>query len=186
MNGDQKILTELAIIELGSNVNPEKHLPAAVQSIAQIGSIRGISKVYETEPFGPPGQPPFINAAIALETALAPLELRRTLRQIEAELGRQRSSDRYAPRQIDLDICLYGGEVIDSEQLTLPDPDIFERPYLARTIAELVPDQIHPISGEPMQQIADQLDPDHSLQEMPALTQSCHAVWHNGMNGAPD
>lgn len=177
-------MTELAILELGSNIDPERHLPAAIRAIKALGTIQGISKVYETEPFGPPGQPAFINAALALSTELQPLALRHALRQIETEQGRQRSSDRYAPRGIDLDICLFGDQIINNEQLEVPDPDIFERPYLARTIAELVPDQAHPISGEKMIQIADRLDPENSLHQSEELTQVCQAAWHAESTGS--
>jgi 2-amino-4-hydroxy-6-hydroxymethyldihydropteridine diphosphokinase len=182
LSGGQRILSELAIIELGSNIDPEQHIPSAIQAIKRLGAIQSISKMYETEPFGPPGQPPFINAALALETELSPMELRRELRTIEAELGRRRSQDRYAARVIDLDICLYGQQTLDNEGLQIPDPDILKRPYLARTIAEIAPDWVHPTSGGTMTQIADRLDPDHKLQERRELTQATHEIWHGSSN----
>jgi 2-amino-4-hydroxy-6-hydroxymethyldihydropteridine diphosphokinase len=169
-------LTEIAVIELGSNIDPGQHLPAAIHAIKKLGMVQALSKMYQTEPFGPPGQPPFINAALVLQTELEPLELRQRLREIEQELGRQRSSDRYAPRGIDLDICLFGQQELSRDGLTIPDPDILKRPYLARTIAEIAPGWIHPSENKPMSTIAEELDPDRSLQERADLTQAAQAA----------
>lgn len=170
-------MTELAILELGSNIEPEANLPRAVSALSEIGNIRAISKAYRTEPFGPPGQPPFVNAALSMETDLEPLALRQRLRQIEADIGRQRGFYKYAPRAIDIDLCLYGQRTLNQERLELPDPDIFERPYLARTIAEIAPDFMHPVAKTSMADIANELDPEHSLEPDPALSESLLDAW---------
>ncbi|MGA9533378.1 MAG: 2-amino-4-hydroxy-6-hydroxymethyldihydropteridine diphosphokinase, partial [Anaerolineales bacterium] len=95
-------MPELALIELGSNVEPEQHIPLAIGQLGALGEMVGVSRIYRTEPFGPAGQPDFVNCAVALKTDLPVEELRKALRAIEANLGRRRSGDKYAPRSIDL------------------------------------------------------------------------------------
>ncbi len=146
-----------AFIELGSNIEPEQFLPLAAIALAELGRIANISQVYETEPVGPPDQPDFLNAAVELETELSPHELRGRLREIEAGLGRVRDGSSYAPRTIDLDLCLYDDLVLDDGTLRLPHPDILERPYLARSLADIDPEFLHPTHGEPMGEIASRL-----------------------------
>lgn len=147
-------MAESAFIELGSNLEPERYLPLAVERLANLGHIQAVSSAYENPAFGPPGQPDFVNLAVSLETDLPPDELRSALRRIETELGRRRSPDRYAPRVIDLDLCLYGSIVTDRDGLQVPDPDILERGYLAHTLAQLAPDFRHPLTGQTLSEIA--------------------------------
>jgi 2-amino-4-hydroxy-6-hydroxymethyldihydropteridine diphosphokinase len=119
--------------------------------------LQAASGVYASPAVGPPGQPDFLNAAAVIETDLAPLDLRRRLRQIEAALGRARPSDRYAPRTIDLDIVLYDDLVLDAPPLRIPDPDLLERAYLATAVSELDPTFPHPETGEPLAALAARL-----------------------------
>lgn len=125
--------------------------------LRDVGSILAASRVYQSAAAGPPGQPDFVNAAVLLETDLAPEALRARLRQIEAGLGRVRVDDKYAPRPIDLDLVLYDDLVMDTAPLSLPDPDLLVRPYLAVTIAELDPIGVHPVTGESLAAIAARL-----------------------------
>jgi len=115
-----------------------------------------VSSVWESVAFGAPEAPRFFNAAVRLRTALAPTELKRRLRRIEAELGRRRGPDRNAPRTIDLDIALYGSRVIDDPGagLRIPDPEILERAYLALPLAEVGPQTAHPQTGERLAEVA--------------------------------
>jgi 2-amino-4-hydroxy-6-hydroxymethyldihydropteridine diphosphokinase len=146
-----------ALVSLGSNISPEHNLPSAMALLLEAGSIRDVSRGYQSAAAGPPGQPDFVNVAVLVETDLAPEALRKRLRQIEAELGRVRTEDKFAPRPIDLDLVLYDDVVIDTAELQLPDPDILLRPYLAVTIAELDPARRHPVTGEPLAEIAARL-----------------------------
>ena len=115
-----------------------------------------VSRAFQSAAAGPAGQPDFVNAAVLLETELTPEMLRARLRHVEAELGRVRA-DRYAPRPIDLDLVLYDRVVMDTANLTLPDPDLLVQPYLAATVAELDPSALHPVTREPLADVAARL-----------------------------
>lgn len=160
-------MTKKAFVSLGSNIEPEKNLPLAVERLAKIGEILAVSMVYQNPAVGPTPQPDFLNAAVLIDTDLEPLEIWAELREIEAALGRVRSEDKYAPREIDLDLCLLGDWVFESRELTLPDPGLLLRPHLIVPMAELAPDFRHPLSGESLAQIADRLRMDAQLTPRP-------------------
>jgi 2-amino-4-hydroxy-6-hydroxymethyldihydropteridine diphosphokinase len=141
-------LPELAFISLGSNLSPESNLPRAARRLSEFGRLIAVSMVYQNRAIGPSPAPDFLNAAALIETELDAEEIRRQLRRIEEDLGRVRSADKYAPREIDLDLCLLGSQIIRTPELSLPDPDLLTRPHLAATLAELAPDFPHPITGE--------------------------------------
>jgi dihydroneopterin aldolase/2-amino-4-hydroxy-6-hydroxymethyldihydropteridine diphosphokinase len=114
--------------------------------------------VYLTEPIGSAPQPPFYNCVIEIETELPPRELKHTvLRRIEDTLGRIRGGDKFAPRTIDLDLILYGDLAVTSDDLTLPDPDIAQRPFLAIGVHELAPGLVLPGSNVSIQKAASSL-----------------------------
>lgn len=150
------------IIALGSNIEPERHLPEAVQMLAAYVHIRAASRVYESAPIDASGnadttQSPFLNAALWIETQLRPSVLKYdVLRQIEASLGRVRTEDKFAPRPIDLDLVLYGSLIIERPDpyLRLPDPDTLTRAHIALPLADLAPDFVHPLSGVSLATIA--------------------------------
>jgi len=164
-----------ALVSLGSNISPEHNLPAAVALLLEAGSIRDVSRAYQSAAAGPPGQPDFVNAAVLFETDLAPEALRERLRRIEAELGRVRVEDKFAPRSIDLDLVLYDDVVMDTPGLSLPDPDLLLRPYLAVTIAEVDPAGLHPVTGEPLAEIAARLGGAVHLTHRPDIDLSLRA-----------
>jgi len=163
-------LPEMAIIALGSNVDAEHYLPLAVEALTELGQVRKVSTAYENPAVGPPGQPDFLNAAVWLETDKGPDSLRQHLHAIELQLGRGRGGDRYAPRTVDLDLCIWDQQVDDRSDHPLPDPDLLTRAYLAAVVAELVPDFVHPATGETMQAIADRLAPGADLRPRPGVT----------------
>ena len=154
-----------ALVGLGSNVEPDRHLPAAVRLLAERLDVRALSSAWATPPVGPPGQLPFLNAAALVATDLAPGALKAgVLREVERRLGRLRSGDRFAPRTIDLDLVIYpargGGR--PAEEPGLPrdfviDPDLHGEARLAVRAAELLPDWVHPATGEPLARLAERL-----------------------------
>ncbi|MBN2556669.1 MAG: 2-amino-4-hydroxy-6-hydroxymethyldihydropteridine diphosphokinase [Anaerolineales bacterium] len=150
-------MTEFAFISLGSNINPETNLPMAIKALSDAGELMGVSKAYQNPAIGPAPQADFINAAALLLTELPAQELRQHLRRIEAELGRVRTTDKYAPRTIDLDLCLLGRQVHDTPELQIPDPGILKHPHLAIPLAELMPSFHHPALGAALGDIADRL-----------------------------
>ncbi|MEE8122337.1 MAG: 2-amino-4-hydroxy-6-hydroxymethyldihydropteridine diphosphokinase [Anaerolineales bacterium] len=156
-------MTELAFIALGSNIEPETNLPLASTRLSELGKPIATSTVYQNPAIADEPQPDYLNAAVLIETALDPLTIRDKLREIEADLGRIRTEDKFAPRTIDLDLCILGDQVLDHELLTIPDPDLLKRAHLAVTLAELRPDFLHPITGDSLAQIANELQKDAEL-----------------------
>lgn len=132
-----------AFIGIGSNIEPEKNVRAAIRSLAQQARLVGISTVYRTDALGRPEQHPYYNCVVEIETEAPPSEVKHgMLRPIEHSLGRQRSEDKYAPRTIDLDLIVYDDLAMDAEGIKLPDPDILLRPFLAIPLFELAPDLV--------------------------------------------
>ena len=144
-----------AFLSLGSNVDKEHNLPAAVRLLAGHGRVLAVSAVYETAPVGNPDDPSFFNAAVALEMALQPAELKQqVLAGIEQRLGRQRSADPNAPRTIDIDISLYDDAILDLGKRHIPDPDILRFAHVVAPLADLAPAYRHPETGEALAIIA--------------------------------
>lgn len=117
----------IAYIALGSNLaSPLEQVNAAVKAIGDIPDSRivAVSSFYRTPPLGPQDQPDYLNAAVALETTLAPEELLNHTQRIELQQGRVRKAERWGPRTLDLDIMLFGDEVINTERLTVPHYDM--------------------------------------------------------------
>lgn len=165
-------MTELAFIALGSNIDPETNLPLAAARLSELGNPIAISTVYQNPAIADEPQPDYLNAAVLIETALDPLTIRKKLREIEADLGRIRTEDKFAPRTIDLDLCILGDRVLDHELLSLPDPDLLKRAHLAVTLAELRPDFLHPITGDSLEKIAHELREDAELNPKPDVVLS--------------
>jgi 2-amino-4-hydroxy-6-hydroxymethyldihydropteridine diphosphokinase len=155
-----------AYLSLGSNVQKEHNLPACVHLLANHGRLLAVSSVYETAPVGNPGDPPFFNAALLLETPLAAADLKEdVLRTTEQRLGRRRSGDPNAPRPIDVDISLFNRDVLQVGRRHIPDPEILLYPHVVVPLAEIAPDYRHPETGETLAAIARRVleDSDQSL-----------------------
>jgi len=177
----KKTSPESAFISIGSNISPEKHLLLAAQRLHELGRLLRISNVYQNPPVGRPEQTDFLNVAALVETNLSPLQIRILLRRIEAALGRIRSEDKYAPRTMDLDLCLLGNVIINTAEMTLPDPDLLTRGHLAIPLAELDPDFVHPITGESLQEIANRLNPSVELILREDVTEQIHEAIENSL-----
>ncbi|HLH28421.1 MAG TPA: 2-amino-4-hydroxy-6-hydroxymethyldihydropteridine diphosphokinase [Acidimicrobiales bacterium] len=138
-----------AYIGLGTNLGDrEGFLRAAVDAlVAHDLAPTAVSSVYESAPLGPP-QPDYLNAAAEVRTALGARELLEQLKAIEAELGRQHR-ERWGPREIDLDLLLYGDETIDEDGLTVPHPELTKRSFVLVPLLEIAPYLDLP-SGEPL------------------------------------
>ena len=127
-------------IGIGSNLGQRrKNIKKALSCLKATKGIKieKVSRFYETEPLGGPRQGKFLNAAARLKTDLRPVELLRRLKEIEKILGR-RKTVRYGPRVIDLDILLYGDELIKRRNLKIPHPKIFGREFVLRPLAEII------------------------------------------------
>ncbi len=146
-----------AYILLGSNVEKERHTPAAIRRLAAHPHVAvvTVSSTYETAPVGSPNQPTFYNVAIVVETPLDARALKwSVLRPIEEALGRVRTSDPNAPRTVDLDIVLFDHDVFELDGSSIPDPNIERYAHVALPLAEVAPDYVHPVTGETLAHIA--------------------------------
>jgi 2-amino-4-hydroxy-6-hydroxymethyldihydropteridine diphosphokinase len=139
-----------AYVGLGANLGDrEPTLRAAVEALAAEEGIEvvAISTLRETDPVGVSEQPQFLNGAAALETTLSARELLDRLLEIEQRFGRVRIPGEHGPRTLDLDLLLYGGEVIGEPGLTVPHPRLHERRFVLEPLAELVPGLVVPGRG---------------------------------------
>ncbi len=131
-----------AYVGLGANLGDrEGTLGAAVDALAGEGGIEvvAVSILRETEPVGVGEQPPYLNGVAALETTLAARELLDRLLAVEQRFGRVRSPGEHGPRTLDLDLLLYGDELIDEPGLTVPHPRLHERRFVLEPLADLAP-----------------------------------------------
>jgi 2-amino-4-hydroxy-6-hydroxymethyldihydropteridine diphosphokinase len=138
-----------AFVGIGSNLGDrEDHLRRALDLLAAEEGIEvvAISTLRETEPVGPVEQGPFLNGAVQVSTELAPRKLLERLLDVEQRLGRVRA-ERFGPRTIDLDLLLYGDEIVDEPGLTLPHPRLHERRFALEPLSELAPDLAIPGRG---------------------------------------
>jgi 2-amino-4-hydroxy-6-hydroxymethyldihydropteridine diphosphokinase len=135
-------------LSLGSNMgNRERNLAQAVQALAERG-VRVVeeSSVYETEPVELRDQAWFLNSVVEVETAMPARELMQTLLSIERSLGRERRVPK-GPRVLDMDILLYGDEVVCEEGLEIPHPRMAERRFVLVPLVEIAPNVRHPVFG---------------------------------------
>jgi 2-amino-4-hydroxy-6-hydroxymethyldihydropteridine diphosphokinase len=135
-----------AYLSIGSNIEPELHLPRAVSMLKGCGTVASTSSVWESQAVNSSG-PNFLNACVSFLTLLPPVDVKeQVIRPIEASLGRVRSADRNAPRTIDLDIVLY-----DDQPLNV---DFWEYAFVIVPLAELVPGFIHPLRRETLARVS--------------------------------
>lgn len=137
-----------AFVGVGSNLNnPVEQVQAAIRQLQKDPAIQLLkqSELYYSKPWGGiDDQPDFVNAVIEIKTALAPIALLQLLQAYEAKQGRQRDGEQWGPRIIDLDILLYGNEVIDTPELTVPHLHMCGRHFVLNPLYEIAPDLILP------------------------------------------
>jgi 2-amino-4-hydroxy-6-hydroxymethyldihydropteridine diphosphokinase len=123
-----------AYVGLGANLGDRE---ATIRRAATLLGATRLSPILETEPWGYADQPKFLNAVAEVETDIGPRRLLDRLLEIERELGRVREGPRYGPRTIDLDLLLYGEEVVEEPGLTVPHPRLAERLFVLQPLASL-------------------------------------------------
>jgi 2-amino-4-hydroxy-6-hydroxymethyldihydropteridine diphosphokinase len=153
-----------AYIGIGSNMGDK--LDACRRAIALLDSRAGTvvksSSWYCTEPVGHVKQEDFVNAVVELRTELSPLALLACCHVIEDALGRSRLV-RWGPRTIDLDILLYGDEIVRSEELTVPHPLMAERAFVLVPLSEIAPQAHHPVLHKTVAELLKRLHDDHRV-----------------------
>jgi 2-amino-4-hydroxy-6-hydroxymethyldihydropteridine diphosphokinase len=144
-------MPHLAYIALGSNLASLQGTPAdtvlqAMDALVALGQIERRSSLYSTEAVGNTNQPAFINAAVALHTPLAPMELMSGLLDLELVFGRDRKiTQPKGPRTLDLDLLIYDDLVLDSPHLTLPHAEMAKRRFVLEPLTEIAPSLVHPL-----------------------------------------
>lgn len=128
----------VAFVSVGSNIEPERNVLAALTMLASRTQVAESSTFYRTIPIGRADQAMYVNGVWLIRTNLEPVQVQGVLlRPIEALLGRRRTTDKYAPRTIDLDLVLYNDLVSEGAKVKLPHPDLV-RPFVCAPILELL------------------------------------------------
>ncbi len=151
-----RLKTSQVFLAIGSNLGERRNnINDAVSLLSQIPSVRLIqlSPLIQTDPVGgPPNQKPFLNGAIEISCRLTPLDLLDRLHNIELKLGRVRR-EKWGPRTIDLDILLFGSEIIQLQQLIIPHPRMAQRLFVLQPLAQIAPDAVFPITGKTVSEL---------------------------------
>jgi len=141
-------VTETAYLSLGSNLGDRAaNLHAALAQLDVAGRLLAASALYETQPVDVPDQPWFLNCVAAIETGKTPRELLQLALKIEAAMGRLRMTKK-GPRNIDIDVVLFGDRVVDEPGLRIPHPALQQRRFVLEPLVEIAPDARHPELGK--------------------------------------
>lgn len=148
------------LVLLGSNIEPERHIPQAKAELQELLADCAFSRTYLTTPVGDPHQPPFWNLAARGKTTLSVEALQQALAFLEHKHGRVRDPARpCGPRTLDLDLLLYDQEVGRFGSLVLPAPLLTREAFVLLPAAEVAPDWPHPVLHKPLCQLAAGLSP---------------------------
>jgi deoxyguanosine kinase len=153
-------MTVTAYIGLGSNLGDrEGFLNKALKLVGDLDQVQitSVSDMIESYPLGNARQPDYLNAAAKLESGLSAIELHRKLQDIEIALGRQRSG-KWQPRTIDMDLLLFGDQVINTPDLAVPHPQMHLRSFVLKGLSQIAPQVVHPLLKQPACVLAQRLN----------------------------
>jgi 2-amino-4-hydroxy-6-hydroxymethyldihydropteridine diphosphokinase len=151
-------------LSLGSNVGDRAaNLKMAVDRLGRIGKVVAVSSFYETEPVEVTAQPWFLNCALLMETERMPGQLLSEILGLEQEMGRQRGQSK-GPRNIDIDILLFGDSIIEDERLSIPHPAMQQRRFVLEPLAEIAPEAMHPVLQRTVRELSDALPPGQEVK----------------------
>jgi 2-amino-4-hydroxy-6-hydroxymethyldihydropteridine diphosphokinase len=129
------------IIGLGSNIQPNTYMKLAISRLQAEFVVRGVSKIVVTKPVGFVEQADFHNNVVMISTSFTQEELTQWLKKTETELGRVRSSNKWGPRSMDMDILVWNGKIVDN--------DVYDRDFLQQSILEVKPGLQEAIENPP-------------------------------------
>lgn len=156
-------------LAFGANLGDRDQTLRAARDILQSTpgfNLLACSPLYESDPVGgPQGQPPYLNAVLAATTELAPRQLLELCQQIETDFGRERK-EKWGPRTLDIDLLLFGPEIIDEPDLTVPHPRLHERRFVLAPLCDLAPDLVHPRLRKPAHRLLAELDPAQQIRRL--------------------
>lgn len=144
-------------ISIGSNIDKESHIPSSLNALRKLFGDLIVSSVYETEPIGFVGDK-FHNLIVQFESELSAKEVAKLLRQIELDHGRSRESQKFSARTLDLDLILYGEQVISDGRLQIPRDEIERYAFVLEPLAEIAAERLHPVSGKSFGQLWQNFD----------------------------
>ncbi|MFN3814341.1 MAG: 2-amino-4-hydroxy-6-hydroxymethyldihydropteridine diphosphokinase [Aquificaceae bacterium] len=148
----------ICYVSFGSNWGDRiVNILKAISLLKNVGKVKSISTVYESEPWGVENQPPFLNGVLKLETHLNPISLLRVLKNIEEQVGRVKRY-RWGPREIDLDMILYENYIIMLSFFKVPHPHMMERDFVLFPLVEIDKDLVHPITKEKIKSYTERLE----------------------------
>ena len=143
---------------LGANLGDRRgNLSAALRGIEPAVRVDAVSSLYETAPVGPQDQPAYYNAACRGATSMTPRALLDHVKAVERQLGRS-EGPRWGPREIDIDILLFGIEVVEEEGLTVPHLELANRAFVLAPLAEIAAHLLHPLLGKSIEELAAAVD----------------------------
>jgi len=148
-----------ALIGIGSNLgNPAENCEEAIRLLNAAPEVEVVARscLYESEPVGKTDQNWFINATVSIKTSLTPEALLETILKIEKVFGRERR-EKWGPRIIDLDLLVYEDRVINSNNLTLPHPEMTKRRFVLLPLSEFAGDYFHPVENKTIHDLLKEL-----------------------------
>jgi 2-amino-4-hydroxy-6-hydroxymethyldihydropteridine diphosphokinase len=134
---------------IGSNRNPEENLQLGIRQLARRFELRAVSTVYRNAAIGFQGKD-FLNAVVCVDTDKTPVDICAELEEVHSLAGRQRDTDPFVSRTLDIDLLLYDQLVIDEPPVRIPRKDVLTYSFVLRPLAEIAPDLIHPVTGRTM------------------------------------
>lgn len=155
---------ELVYLEIGGNQGDRWLLLDKVKAMisSRMGAVLNESSVYETPPWGFESDMSFYNQALAVQTNLEPNILLSELQQIEKQLGRVRSENRYDSRTMDIDVLFYGNQIIQTDNFTVPHPRMHLRKFVLDPLVEIASDVVHPVLHKTIRELWNEC-PDDSV-----------------------
>lgn len=158
-------MSVIAYIAIGSNLGDKiTACRRAIELLKKSGQVKRVSSFFCTEPVGYSNQEDFINAVVEMETNLSPLALLAACHMVEDALGRSRLAH-WGPRTIDLDILLYGDNIIDTAELSIPHPLMTTRGFVLVPLCEIAPQAVHPKSLKSVDQLLHELHDPHWVRK---------------------
>lgn len=151
-------------LSIGSNLGDRrKNLSDALTHLeTDSDKVVLISPIYETEPWGNPDQPHFLNQAVLLSSELVPADLLVKIHKIEEKCGRVSGNIRYSARTLDIDILFYDDLILTSDNLTIPHPLLHRRRFVLIPLSDIAPDLRHPVMNRTIKDLIRYCD-DHTM-----------------------
>jgi len=155
----KKVSDIVGFVGIGSNLgNPVVNCLRAIELVSSLDKVKLIQKssLYRTEPVGFSGQDWFVNCVIEIRTVLPVYSMLNALQQIESSMDRIRV-EKWGPRTIDLDILLYGQDILEDDELVIPHPELHKRRFVLAPLCEIAPYFVHPTFGISVKELLDGL-----------------------------